>query len=357
MPRKVKSKKKQRRVKEVGLPPGSLIYTGQHTDHDIFIEHVHYSESMLTKNEVKVQDLKNKAFNDNCVNWIIVSGINRTEEIKQIGDQFGLHPLYLEDLLNVNQRPKAEVGDNSIFVTLKYFNRQRGDLEQNQISLFVVGNTLISFLEKPTAIFDPIFKRLENTLGRLRQKNADYLLYAIIDLVVDGYYLVVSEIDEHQEEIEDRIAAENPDGVLDDTRESKKQLTQLRRAIQPLQEAVNSISHGESQVFQQATLVFINDIYDHIKQITEMVDAQIDNNRGLGDAYTNFLSNRMNEIMKVLTVISTIFIPLSFIAGLYGMNFENMPELHWQNGYFVTIGLMLLVVGGMLFYFRKKKWF
>lgn len=351
------AKKKKRRVKEAGLPPGSLIYTGHHVDTEFAVEHINYAQDFLKKEVISSGDLKALKFEEKGVNWIAVSGINRTDDIKKVGDQFGMHPLYLEDLLNVHQRPKAEVADSSVFVTLKLFTLESGELEQNQISLFVVNNVLLTFMEKPTAIFDPILKRLTNVEGRLRKRDVDYLLYALIDLIVDGYFLVASAIDERQEEIEDRLADNNSDFVVEDTRECKKQLIQLRRAILPLQEVVNTISHGESKVFQEKTLVFINDIYDHIRQITEMVESQIENNRGLSDAYTNYLSNRMNEIMKVLTVISTIFIPLGFIAGLYGMNFDHMPELHWHPGYHVTLIVMLSVVVGMLIYFKRKKWF
>lgn len=351
------SKKKKHTQKDVGLPPGSLVYTGHHTDVPVHIEHISYTNSAFNKQSLSVEQLNKEKMEAQGVNWIAITGLHDVRTVNAIGEQFGLHPLYLEDLLNVNQRPKAEVGDHSIFVTLKSFSAVGLELEQNQISFFVTGNTLISFVERPTSLLDPIFKRMQNEGSRLRNRSVDYLLYALVDIVVDGYYVVVRSIDENQEAIEDRIAEDEIENVLEEIRGSKKQLLQLRRAIQPLQEAIVEIVHGESRVFEEKTLVFIKDIQDHVKQIIEMVEFQIDNNRGLSDGYTNYLSNRMNEIMKVLTVISTIFIPLSFIAGLYGMNFVNMPELQWHNGYYFALSIMVLVVGGMLFYFKKQKWF
>jgi magnesium transporter len=353
----MKNNKKKLKRKEVGSSPGSLVYTGEHTNAQLEINYTQYNADTYSSKQIATKDLQQFSSDTPDVNWINVAGMNHTDALKSIGEKFGVHPLYLEDLLNVHQRPKTELSDTTLFFTLKSFESEGGELVQNQISLFLVNNFLVTFEEKDSKIFNPVQKRLAVKDNRIRSRGADYLLYALVDVIVDGYFILLDSIDIKQEEIEDRIAEGNPENIVEDVRACKKQLIQLRRAVQPLQEAVGSILHSDYQIVNDKTLPFINDTLDHVKQLNEMVETQSETNRDLGDAYSNLLSNRMNEIMKVLTVISTIFIPLSFIAGLYGMNFDHMPELHWANGYFAAIGLMLFVVLGMLFYFRKKKWF
>ena len=353
----MKAKKKHLKRKAVGSSPGSLVYTGEHTDAQLSIHYTQYDTESYTSKAVASKELERFSSETPKTNWINVVGMNHTEALKSIGEKFGVHPLYLEDLLNVHQRPKTELSDTTLFFTLKSFEMREGELAQNQISLFLVNNFLVTFQEKESGLFSPVEKRLVVKENRIRSRGVDYLLYALVDVIVDGYFLLIDSIDRRQEQIEDRIAAGDPDNIVEDVRVCKKQLIQLRRALQPLQEAVSSILHSDSDIVHEKTLPFINDTLDHVKQLNEMIESQTETNRDLGDAYANLLSNRMNEIMKVLTVISTIFIPLSFIAGLYGMNFDHMPELHWHHGYYLVILIMIAVVLGMLLYFRKKKWF
>ncbi len=353
----MKKKKRKLTRKEVGSSPGSLVYTGEYTDAQLEINYTQFNSDAYSSKQITAKALEQLSSETPGVNWVNVVGMNHTDALKSIGEKFGVPLLYLEDLLNVHQRPKTELSDTTLFFTLKSFESKDGELVQNQISLFLVNNFLVTFEEKCSEIFNPVQKRLAVKDNRIRSRGADYLLYASVDVIVDGYFILLDSIDRMQEGIEDRIADSNKDNIVEDLRACKKQLIQLRRAVQPLQEAVGSILHSDYQIVNSRTLPFIKDTLDHVKQLNDMIESQTETNGDLGDAYANLLSNRMNEIMKVLTVISTIFIPLSFLAGLYGMNFDHMPELHWANGYYAAISLMIAVVVGMLFYFRKKKWF
>lgn len=353
----MKARKKKIKRKEVGTSPGSLVYTGEYTNARLTIHCTQYNADTYSLKQITTDELDQFSFETPDNNWINVVGMNHTEALKSVGKKFGVHPLYLEDLLNVNQRPKTEISDTTLFFTFKSFEFLDKEVVQNQISLFLVKNSLLTFEENASNVFSPVQKRLATEDNRIRSRGVDYLFYALVDIIVDGYFILLDSIDRMQEGIEDRIAENNSENIAEDIRMCKKQLIQVRRAVQPLQEAFGSILHSDYTIVNDATRPFINDTLDHVKQLNEMIESQTETNRDLGDAYTNLLSNRMNEIMKVLTIISTIFIPLSFIAGLYGMNFDHMPELHWDNGYFAAIGLMLALVLGMLYYFWKKKWF
>ena len=347
---------KKHHTKKAGLPPGSLIYTGKHTDVPIAMEILSYNEENLQGNTLHADDVADLKIDESHVNWLNVNGLHDHDVIATIGKKFNIHQLVLEDMLNITQRPKVQVTDESVFLTFRMLNLTDDGVDEEQISLYLTGNTVISFQEKQGDVFEPLRTRITQASGRIRTRKADYLLYALLDVVIDTYFHIIEAVGERQEMIEDLIDENQADTVSREIRTCKKDLNTLRKAIYPLREAVGTIHRGESGLFESSTVMFLTDAYDHLIQLTEMIETHRELNGDLRDVYLSALSNRLNEVMKVLTMISTIFIPLSFLAAVYGMNFEFMPELSWPFGYlyFWLIGLFLVV--GMVFYFRHKKW-
>jgi magnesium transporter len=293
------------------------------------------------------------------VTWFNVDGSHRAEVLDEIGKHLTIHPLTLEDILDTAQRPKLEIFDQYLFIELNavLWDQELSQIQADQISLVLGDNYVASFNNKAKDVFDPIRSRLREGAGRLNQHGADYLAYSLIDAIVDHYFVVLENLGEQIEFLEDELVA-NPDpDILQSIHELKRELIFLRKSVWPLREVIAALERGESPLFQESTQIYLRDVYDHSIQIIDTVETFRDMVSGMLDIYLSSVSNRMNEVMKVLTVIATIFIPLSFIVGLYGMNFEYMPELHWKWGYFGVWGVIILVVVGMVAYFRHKKWF
>lgn len=354
----LKLAKKINRQKElVGKAPGSLIYTGHVVDEPIEISVIRYSEdhydSFVLENAADAHEEKGV----DHISWINVDGIHDIDVIKTIGKDFNLHSLLLEDILNIDQRPKIEVyGDNMvIFFKMMYLHDDMLDIEP--ISLVLGPNYLISFQEKKGDIFDNVRSRIQNANGKIRKRGSDYLLFALMDAVVDNYFVVMEDIAEKLELLEDRLFEETDNQLLYELQQYRKQIVSMRRSVYPLREVVNKLNRTEFGVISEDTERFFRDLYDHTIQIIETIETFKETVSSLKDVFMTGVSNRMNEIMKVLTLIATIFIPITFVVGVYGMNFDYMPELHWKYGYAATWGLMLLMGGVMLVYFKKKKWF
>ncbi|QSZ68204.1 magnesium/cobalt transporter CorA [Methanofollis aquaemaris] len=347
----------RKRSEKAGLPPGSLVYVGDTGQEATGIDIIDYTwDEIREETGVDAGDLP-PYLEKESITWIDVTGLGDIAAIETIGEIFGLHPLVLEDVLNTEQRPKMEDYGETIAIILKWIGYQAGDtLVDEQISLVLGKNYVISFQERPLNVFEPVRTRIRGGAWRARRLGADYLAYALVDAVVDSYFAAMETFGEKIEAV-DNALIEDPDAdAIRAIQKVRRELLYLRRQIWPLREVVSSMERTESPLFADQTGVYLRDVYDHIVQVIEALETYRDMSAGMLDIYLSSTSNRMNEVMKVLTIIATIFIPLSFITGIFGMNFRFMPELAWEFGYYACLGLMAAVAIGMLAYFRKKKW-
>jgi magnesium transporter len=292
--------------------------------------------------------------------WIDVTGLGDAEVLKQLGDFFGLHALALEDVLNTHHRPKVEDYDQVIFIVLRMATIDEGRLDMAQVSLFLGEHFVITCQERPCECLEPVRRRIRDRVRRERFVQPDYLTYAVIDAIIDGYFPVLEHFDERLNALEDQIV-ENPErDLVTATHDLKREFHVLRHGIWPLREALRRLSDQSPRIHEE-TKPFLRDCYDHVVQIVEILETFTERTAALTDLYLSSLSFKMNETMKVLTVIATIFIPLSFIASVYGMNFDrrspfNMPELGWYFGYPLALGLMVVVAVGLVIYFIRRGW-
>ncbi len=287
--------------------------------------------------------------------WINVEGLGDAETIRKLGQLFDLHRLALEDVINVHQRPKVEIYKSYYFIVVRMADL-RDRLETQQLSIFLGKNYVLTFQETESNRFDPIRARIHDKGGRIRQSGADYLAYAILDSCIDNYFPALEKYGEQIETLEDKVILRPGNQFVSEIHEMKRDLLILRRAVWPLREAVNSLIREPSQLITDETRIYIRDCYDHTIQVIDLLENYRDIAGDLIEVYLSSISNRMNEIMKILTIFTTIFIPLTFIAGVYGMNFKNMPELNWKYGYLFALGIMAALAAVMLIYFRKKGW-
>jgi magnesium transporter len=291
------------------------------------------------------------------VNWVNVDGLNNQDIIEKIQTHFGLHSLLIDDVLS-DQRPKAEEFDDYMFFTLKMLYKiDNSKIDYEQVSFVLGKNFLLSFQEKEGDLFDGFRERIRLDQGRVRKMSTDYLLYRLIDIIVDNYYNVLDRIGDLIDETEETVYENPSNDTFTTIQKLKKELIFLRKALFPLRDALSKIVKGESEFVSEENLRFFSDVYEHVIHLTDSLDTYKDLVSSLLDIHINAMNTKMNEVMKVLTVISTIFIPLTFIVGVYGMNFDNMPELHWHYGYYEVWGLMIAMVLGMFAFFRYKKWF
>jgi magnesium transporter len=292
------------------------------------------------------------------VTWINVAGLHHLEVMEAIGQGFGIHPLLLEDILNTEQRPKIEQYDNYLYMILKLirWHEESGAIETEQISIVLGGRFVLTFQEQEKDIFDPLRQRIRSGKGRIRQQGADYLAYSLLDIVVDHYFLILEHLGEQVELLEDELVADPDAATLQRIHDLKREMLHLRRSVWPLREVISGLQRGESALFQESTLIYLRDVYEHTIQVIDTIETYRDIVSGLLDIYLSSVSNKMNEVMKVLTIIATIFIPLTFLTGLYGMNFQYFPELQWRWAYPVLWLILITISGVMLAYFRRKGW-
>ncbi|MEF9427055.1 MAG: magnesium/cobalt transporter CorA [Candidatus Mariimomonas ferrooxydans] len=347
-----------RKSKTVGLPPGTVVYTGDEKAEKIKITLIDYDEKQFLEKEIKHIDECFPFKDKPTVTWINIDGLQKADTIEQIGKHFQVHPLLMEDVVSIGQRPKLEDFESYLFLILKmlYFNEDGVTIEAEQLSLIVGDNFLISFQEREGDVFNPIRERIRKAKGRIRKSGADYLAYSLVDAVVDNYFIILEKLGENLEDIEDELVTEPTPETLVDIHNMKREMIFLRRSVWPLREVISALERGESALIKEPTRIYMKDVYDHTIQVMDTIETFRDMLSGMLDIYLSSVSNRMNEVMKVLTIIATLFIPLTFIAGIYGMNFRYMPELEWRRGYPVLLLVMAGISISMLFYFRRKKW-
>lgn len=342
--------------KKVGSAPGTLNYTGSKKVEEVTIDIHDYGVGHLDIKRVdKVSECKPYVDTVNPT-WVQVRGLHDIDKLKELWDEFNFHPLIQEDILNPRQRPKIEDYGEQIFVVLKMIYLEEGVLHQEQVSLVFSDKFIFSFQESERKIFIPIKERLNIDNTRMRKGGSDYMAYALMDVIIDYYFEALEEISTKIEDVEDILWSDSDDDVLADIHLSRRQLIQFRKSVWPMRDSLNSLLRDDSNLITDETKLFIRDTYDHIIQIVDNLDNNRELVSGLHDMYMTNISTKMNEVMKVLTIIATIFIPLTFIAGIYGMNFSYMPELNWHWGYHTVWGVMILTTIGMVIYFKKKNW-
>ncbi|MHC4654444.1 MAG: magnesium/cobalt transporter CorA [Planctomycetota bacterium] len=359
-----KLKSTKRRSKKAGLPPGTLIHIGEKKEEVVRIIYLDYDEQNFEEKQVaKIEECFSFKTTP-TLTWINIDGLHDVKLIEKLGKQFELHPLILEDILNTGQRPKLEDFDKYIFIVLKMlsYDDEKESIEAEQVSLVLGKNFVISFQERIGDVFQQIRDRIRNAKGRIRKMGPDYLCYALIDAIVDNYFAILEKVGEKIESMEEELIADPSEKTLHEIHKLKREMISLRKSVWPLREMISGLQRIESSLVNESTGVYFRDVYDHTIQVIDIVESFRDMISGMLDIYLSSISNKMNTVMKVLTIIATIFIPLTFIAGIYGMNFNpekspfNMPELNWYWGYPAVGLVMVAVVVIMLIYFRRKKW-
>lgn len=348
----------KKRSEKGGLPPGTLAYVGEKKVEKVIITVFDYDSERYEEKELKSIEECFPYKDTPTVTWINMAGIHQVDIMEKIGNHFGIHPLIMEDILNTRQRPKMDDLEDYIYVVLKIlnYNEEDDEISAEQISIILGQNFVISFQEKEGDVFEPIRERIRKNKGRIRKKGADYLAYALLDSVVDNYFAILEKIGERIEFLEEELVENPSTQTLQEIHRLKRELIFLRKSIWPLREVISELERGESSLIKETTGIYLRDVYDHTIQVIDTVETFRDMISGILDVYLSSISNKMNEVMKVLTIIATIFIPLTFLAGIYGMNFRYMPELEWHRGYFAILFLMVSIGIGMVIYFRKKKW-
>ncbi|MGZ7136499.1 MAG: magnesium/cobalt transporter CorA [Methanobacterium sp.] len=342
-----------KRNKKPGLPPGSIIYTGK-KDIETKISLIEYDKDNFNQKIIeKCPEFENK---DN-VTWIKINGFSEIEKLKDIGRCFNLHSLVLEDVLNTNQRSKIDDFEDYLYLVLKIIDEDdEYNVTTKQISLILKKDVLISFQDDEDKIFDLIIKRLKSKETQIRNRGADYLLYSLIDVVIDSYFFNLEKLEDRMGVLEEDLIKHPEPNVLNKIHDMKMDIITFRKAIWPLREILSNFGSYNYSLIDKSTDYFIRDVYDHSILVFEMLESFRDRISDMLDIYLSSTSNKLNEIVRVLTVISTIFVPLTFIVGLYGMNFRFMPEIEYPYSYPLILSGMVLIAVSMLIYFRRKKW-
>lgn len=345
------------KISKRGMPPGTLIHVGKKKMEKVRISVINYDEkNLVEKDGISIEECKSFA-DSPSVTWINVDGLHNAEVIDKIGTTFDIHPLLLEDIMNTEQRPKVEDYGKYMYFILKMVyidNWKRICVEQ--VSIILGDNYVISFQERTGDVFESIRQRLKNKKGRIRTLKADYLAYSLIDSIIDHYFVILESISEVIEKLEEEVVEKPSKKILQDIHMLKRNMLYLRKSVWPLREVISYLQRSESDLIEDNTGFYLRDVYDHTIQVIDTLESFRDMVSGMLDIYLSSISQKLNEVMKLLTIIATIFIPLTFIAGIYGMNFAYMPELQWKWGYFAVLGVMLMVFIGMIIYFRRKKW-
>ena len=347
-----------KRSEKAGLSPGTLMYVGEEKSGPPRITVMDYDANGFLE---KVAGSVEECFpfkETSTVTWINVDGVHDAAAIEKLGAHFDIHPLVLEDIMTTTQRPKTEDLGTAVYVVLRMieYDETCSEMAADQLSIILGPNYVLSFQETAGDCLDPVRERIRNGKGRIRKLGPDYLAYALIDAVVDNYFFVLEKLGERIDGLEERLIAEPRRELLHEIHALKREMIDLRKSVWPLREVVSGLERLESPLIKKTTGVFLRDVYDHAIQVIDTVESFREILTSMIETYLSSVSNRMNEVMKVLTIIATIFIPITFLVGVYGMNFEFMPEIKWRWGYALVWAIIIAAVGGMLAYFRKKKW-
>ncbi|MBD2703199.1 magnesium/cobalt transporter CorA [Spirosoma sp. BT702] len=363
--------------KTLGTSPGTLTYVGEEIQHATKIKRIDFNATDFHIDESnKLSSCRLPELETQFVSWIDVDGIHESNVVAALGRQYHLHPLLLEDVLNVEQKPKIDIYDDApprtdngityhpagqvVFVTMKmlHHSRQKQEIDVEHVSFVVGKHYLISFQEERTKdIFEPVIDRIKASSGKTRRNGTDYLLYALMDVMVDHYFLLTERIGEKMDDLEEEIVQERAtQQTLATLYTLKRELAVIRRTVNPVRDIIGTLLREESELIKPATLPYLRDLADHVNQVIETLESYRELIAGLMDVYYSIVSNRMNSVMKTLTIISSIFIPLTFIVGVYGMNFDNMPELREPHGYFGVLIIMAIIAVGEIIYFKRRGW-
>jgi len=348
-----------RRGSQIGLAPGSLVHVGEKKVDKVVIRVLAYnSEELVERKLEKIEDCLEFKDHPNLNFWINVDGLDRVDIIEKLGSYFNIHPLTLEDVLNTRQRPKTEDYDSYIYSVLKMIllDTKTKEITIDQVSIIIGPNYVLSFQEREGDVFEMVRERFKNPASRLRKSGVDYLAYGLIDAVIDNYFLILEHFGDKIEYLEEGLVLHPRPETLKTIQKYKRDMITLRKSIWPLRELINGLQRVESDLIKETTRIYLRDVYDHTIQVIDTVEDFRDILSSMVDIYLSSISFRMNEVMEVLTVIATIFIPLTFISGVYGMNFEYMPELKWRWGYPTVMFGMILLAVSMFVYFKKRKW-
>ena len=365
-------------ARQTGLPPGTAVFIGEQKAEHVKISIIDYDQEQIdTHIAASVEECF--AYKDSAtITWINIDGIHDVDLVERLGLHYGLHPLVIEDILNTRQRLKIDMFDDYLFIVLKmsWFHDATQEITIEQVSIILGRNFVLTFQEEPEGdVFEAIRTRLFGNKGHIRNTGADYLAYALMDAVVDGYFAILDYFGEQIEQLDDAITAGPTPKLLSIIHDLKRELIYFRKIVSPLRNMMHELNSSvsahvylddtegsqksrdqESPLIRKSTSIYLRDLYDHVIQVIEAIETFLDIMSGIHDVYLSSVSNKMNEIMQFLTIVGTIFIPLTFIAGIYGMNFRVMPELQWRWGYFAVMALMLGIGIGLLIYFKKKRW-
>ena len=345
--------------KKSGLPPGSLVHVGEILGAETRMSIINYSRNNFEEKIIQSVDNILEYKDSDSITWVIVEGLANVDIVERIGVMFDIHQLVLEDILNTHQRPKFEEYDDYLYIVLKCLlpDSDTFSVSYEQISLLVLNDFVFMFKEKQDDIFQSVQQRIRTSKSRLREQGADYLAYAILDHVVDQCFILIDSLDEAVTSLEDRLLESDPTkDMLNQIQRLKREIISIRRHVSPIRELLAGMLRSESELINEKTHIYLRDVSDHTIRVIESIESYRDILTGLLDIYISSVSNKMNEIMKVLTVFASIFIPLTFLVGIYGMNFKHMPELEWKWAYpslwvvFIVVPIVLLV------YFKRKKW-
>jgi len=346
-----------KRSEKAGLPPGTVVHVGRERTAKPTVSVISYDGEHLEERVLDTAEACLVFKGRPGVTWLNISGVHDTKLLEELGACYGIHPLVIEDIGNTEQRPKLEDYRDYLFIVLKMlYHDEEGQVVTEQLSLVVGPNFVISFHEQEKDVLEPVRTRLRNSQARIRGQGADYLAYSLMDAVVDHYFVILEHLGVDIEEVEESLVASPSTSELAAIHRLKRELIFLRKSVWPLREVISALERRESPLIKEGTAVYLRDVYDHTIQVIDAVESYRDIVSGMLDTYLSSISNRLNEVMKVLTIIATIFIPLTFLVGLYGMNFRFMPELGWRWGYPAVLTVMVVAAAGMVAYFRRRRW-
>jgi magnesium transporter len=347
-----------RRRKEAGLPPGTVEFAGERRAEKVRISILSYDAERFEEKDLEAAADCFPYFDSGRTVWVNVSGLHEPPVLQAFGEKPGLHPLVLEDILHTRQRPKLEHYPDHLFIVLRMigYDEEARRISSEQISLVLGANYVLSFQEMEGDVFDRVRERIRRGRGRIRRAGADYLAYALLDAIVDYYFVVLEKLGDDIEELEDQLTENPTPDTLNIIHTLKREMIYVRKSVFPVREVVGGLMRAESTLVHKGTEIFLRDVYDHTVQVVDSLESYRDLLSGLQDLYLSSISNKMNEVMKVLTIAATIFVPLTFLAGVYGMNFAHMPELSWKWSYPLFWAAAVLLAGGMGLFFRKRKW-